>query len=168
MDQAYVGMGGNIGDSIAILNQSLEEMRAIHEITNLRCSNFYKTSPVEAIPQADYVNAVCTFQTSLKPIELHKRLEEIERKMGKLPKPKNHPRVIDLDLLLHGLEVVDEKNLKIPHPKWNQRLFVLIPMRELVSRLAVKNKTGELMTVDLEKMIQHFDNVNNEQLEILR
>lgn len=166
--QVYIGMGGNIGDTVTILNRSLEEMRALEEVVNFRCSNFYKTSPVGPVPQDDYVNAVCTFETTLTPTDLHQHLREIEKKLGKFPKPKDHPRVIDLDLLLHGMEVVNEPDLEVPHPKWDERLFVLIPMRELVDQLSFKDQAGRLIKLDLDDVIQNFDNVNDEKLEVIK
>lgn len=166
--QVYIGMGGNIGDTVSILKCSLNEMNALEGVSGLRCSNFYKTSPVGPVQQDDYVNAVCTFKTVLTPVELHQRLREIEQKLGKFSKPKDHPRVIDLDLLLHGMEVVNEKDLEVPHPKWNERLFVLVPMKELVDRLTFKDSSGEQVTLDLDDVIRHFDNVNNETLEIIK
>ena len=165
--KVYIGMGGNIGDTVPILNQSLKEMKALKGVSGLLSSNFYRTSPVGPVRQDDYINAVCTFETTLSPEELHCQLRIIEKNLGKLPKPKDHPRVIDLDLLLHGMEVVKEKDLVVPHPKWNERLFVLIPMRELVNQLTYKDFDGHICTINLEEIIEKFDNVNDEKLEIL-
>lgn len=165
--QVYIGMGGNIGDTVPILNQSLHEIKALEGVTDLRCSHYYRTSPVGPDEQDDYVNAVCTFQTTYTPWELHRQLRVIEKKLGKFPKPKDHPRVIDLDLLLHGMEIVNDQDLEVPHPKWDERLFVLIPMKELVQELTYCDLDGSVHTINLEEVIKNFDNVHDEKLEIL-
>lgn len=166
--QVYIGMGGNIGDTVPILNESLKEMKALDGVTEVRCSNYYRTSPVGPIEQDDYVNAVCTFKTTLSPKDLHRHLRNIEKNLGKFPKPKDHPRVIDLDLLLHGMETVKDEDLEVPHPKWDERLFVLIPMNELVNELTYADLEGNVRTIKLNEVIKNFDNVNNEQLEIIQ
>src|SRR5690606_9206171 len=101
---------------------------------NLECSKFYITAAVSDIPQKDFLNAVCRFLTSLGPIEIFKELEKIEILLGKIPKDKNAPRIIDLDLLFYGNKVFYDPilNLTIPHPRWKERSFVLEPLAELV------------------------------------
>lgn len=160
-EQIYIGMGGNIGDSVKILHAALKEIKKIPGIDQLRCSQFYRTSPVSAIPQVYYINAVCAFQTSLSPMILVKHLQEIEKKLGKVPKIKDAPRVIDLDLLFHGNQVIDEVKLTVPHPKWKERLFVLIPLSELVDEL-VDPKEGT--QIDLKEMLEKFNNTHQETL----
>lgn len=166
--QVYIGMGGNIGDAVPILNESLKEIKALDAVSDLRCSHYYRTSPVGLIEQDDFVNAVCTFKTTLSPKDLYTHLRVIEKKLGKIPKPKDHPRVIDLDLLFHGMEMVKDKDLEVPHPKWDQRLFVLIPMKDLVNELTYVDLDGGVQTIQLDQLINNFDNINNEKLEIIK
>ena len=138
LTDVYLGLGGNIGDTPAILNESLQSIRSLFGVFDLRVSHFYLTTPVSSIPQNDYINAACHFKTSLKAEELLKSLKQIECSLGRVPSAfKDAPRVIDLDILLFGLESHRNNNLKIPHPRWKERLFVLVPLADLVHRLMI-------------------------------
>lgn len=157
----YIGLGGNIGESVTILKQALDHIKLIPEIHDLKVSSFYLTSPVSPIPQNDYVNAVCSLTTSLSADDLLQKLQAIEADLGKMPKSKEDPRIIDLDILLFGLEFYNTKYLEVPHPRWMERLFVLIPMSELTSEIAYPTKDRAIKTVNLKKYIEelrHFCN----------
>lgn len=168
-DRVFVGMGGNIGDTVEVLNQALTAIRQLNGVEQLQCSNYYRTSPVSTISQGEYINAVCTFRTKMRPKLLLKHLQQIECLLGKVPKPKDFPRIVDLDLLLYGKYIVKEKNLQIPHPYWKERLFVLVPMKDLVDTLVIpdQNSPGAGITVDLSEMIARFKNVNHEKIQLL-
>jgi 2-amino-4-hydroxy-6-hydroxymethyldihydropteridine diphosphokinase len=169
MIQAYVALGGNIGDSLAVLTRALQEISRIPEVFELKRSKFYRTTPVGVIDQDDYLNAVCTFRTSLKIKELHSILQNIEKKLGKTPKPKDVPRIIDLDLLFYGTESYNDDNLQVPHPRWEERMFVLIPLFDLVAKLAVPDSSfpSGLRQVDIEERLRNFSNIHNEAVRVL-
>jgi 2-amino-4-hydroxy-6-hydroxymethyldihydropteridine diphosphokinase len=164
--QAYVGLGGNIGDSVGVLNQALEEIGKIPGVWNLQCSDFYQTSPVGYLEQNDFVNAVCRFKTSLSIKELHKELRRIENSMGNVLRPKDHPRVLDLDLIFFGSESYDDGNLRVPHRAWEDRLFVLLPLANLTPVVNVP-KGGIASKIDLLKMIKTFPNKHQETVTFL-
>ena len=92
--------------------------------------------------QREYLNAVCRFETTLSPFELLDALEMIEKALGKRPKPKEAPRVIDLDLIFYGDCQINSPKLTVPHPRWNQRLFVLAPLAELTGMKSMPNTFG--------------------------
>ena len=102
IEQVFVGLGSNLGDSREVLNAALDEIRAF--ASHLTVSSLYRSSPVSPLPQPDFLNQVCRFKTSLKPLELLAALQAIECKLGKKEKPKDAPRLIDLDILFYGLE----------------------------------------------------------------
>lgn len=102
------------------------------DIRYLRSSSFYRTEPVGP-DQEWFINAVAEIRTSLTPRLLLTALEEIERRMGRTVGEKWGPRVIDLDLLLYGQEVIAEEGLIVPHPELHRRRFVLEPMCEIAS-----------------------------------
>lgn len=133
----YIGLGGNIEDSYAILKESLVRLRNLEGIDELRVSNFYITTPVSSIPQENFLNAVCHFKTTLTAPELLKKLQQIEIALGKIPKPKEAPRPIDIDILLFGLEMHQTAELEIPHPHWMKRMFVLVPLGDLIEDLVI-------------------------------
>jgi 2-amino-4-hydroxy-6-hydroxymethyldihydropteridine diphosphokinase len=99
------------------------------------------TSPLEIIDGGGFfVNAVCCFQTTLSPKQLLVELQKIEGDLGKGTKPKNASRFIDIDILFYGKEVYQDEKLEIPHPRWKERLFVLVPLAELTPVIHLHNK----------------------------
>ncbi len=167
--RVFVGLGGNIGDSVRVLNHTLEEMDKIDAVHDLKASDFYQTTSVGPIPQDDYVNAVCTFKTSLGQKELFCELQRIEKKFGKTPKPKDSPRVLDLDLLFFGIEAYNDEELQIPHSQWEERMFVVIPLADLVTEITVPDSSGEgeFRQINLKEMLRDFPNIHNETVKFL-
>jgi 2-amino-4-hydroxy-6-hydroxymethyldihydropteridine diphosphokinase len=166
----YVGLGSNLGDSKALLAQALQSISALPEVHDLASSRFYITTPVSAIAQNDYLNAVCRFTTSFSAKELLSRLQQIEIALGKTAAiEKNSPRYIDLDILLFGLETHHEKALEIPHPRWSQRLFVLIPLLDLATELQIPDpkSPSQVQYMNLHNYLQTFKNINHETVSLL-
>lgn len=130
---AFVGIGSNLRDPAVQCRDAFRRIGAIPEIRLLRRSSLYRTEPVGFQDQAWFINAVAEIRTDLPPRKLFEALNEIERKMGRTDGPRWGPRVIDLDLLLYGQEVVAEEDLVIPHPELHRRRFVLEPLSELAS-----------------------------------
>lgn len=127
-----------MGDSSFLLNQALVELTSLKQIDRIETSQFYRSSPVGcATSQNFFVNAVCRFKTNLDPKTLLKHLQRIEKKLGKIPKPKDAPRPIDIDILFYGSLSYKDEELEIPHPHWHSRLFVLVPLNELTSKIEV-------------------------------
>lgn len=133
----YVALGGNIGDTDQIFHQALQSMTGSAHDGKMECSRFYRTVPVSALAQENFLNAVCRFLTSLTPDALHKELQRIEVGLGKEPKPKESPRKIDLDLLFYGNRGHQRGGLKIPHYAWKERAFVLIPLLDLTDTIEI-------------------------------
>jgi 2-amino-4-hydroxy-6-hydroxymethyldihydropteridine diphosphokinase len=158
----YIGLGGNIGDPITTFDNVIERLSLASEITDLRSSPFYSTSPVSDIPQDDYLNAVCVFKTSFTAETLQFFLANIERKLGKLPKEKDAPRIIDIDILFYGSKQINLPDLEIPHPRWKERLFVLRPLADLTDHISLENETGQIECIDLKESLKNFMNRHNE------
>jgi len=154
MHAVYLSLGANIGDTAAVIQKACEEIQK-KPSESFRSSSLYQTSPVSDLSQRDFLNISVRFLTSLSPFELLDSLQAIERKLGKKPKPKNAPRIIDIDLLYYGNLVINQPpRLILPHPKVTERLFVLKPLSEL---------TNELPNIsDLSDYINHFENKNHE------
>lgn len=148
-ESVYLGLGGNIGDRMSLLRQALALIAAIPEVQNLEVSSFYETEPVSDIPQSNYLNAVCRLTTRLKAHQLLASLQEIERVLGKVPKPKNVPRVIDIDILFFGREGHKTHDLEIPHPRWRERLFVIVPLLDLTKTIVVPSFENGEEKIDL-------------------
>jgi len=126
-----LSFGSNLGDGAAQLRRALEMLPGAG-VQVTRVSPFYKTQPVEFSPQPWFANCVAEADTDLLPLGLLRRLKGIERALGRRPgSVVKGPRVIDIDILLFGEAVVKSAELTIPHPRLEQRRFVLVPLSEI-------------------------------------
>ena len=130
---AYIALGGNIGQSRSIFNSAINLIKALPDTTCLTTSSLYKTAAQEgAVSQDDFTNAAVKIGTALNPAELMYSLLCIEKKLGRIRNQRHGPRVIDLDLIHHDAspKSLDPKVL-LPHPRAHQRAFVLAPLVEI-------------------------------------
>jgi 2-amino-4-hydroxy-6-hydroxymethyldihydropteridine diphosphokinase len=133
--RAYVGLGSNLGDREALIRWAAELVGAT------RLSTIRETEPWGLEDQPRFLNAVAEVETELAPRALLDHLLEIERELGRTRTgPRFGPRLIDLDLLLYGDQVVDEPGLTVPHPRLHERAFVLEPLAELDPALVVPGR----------------------------
>jgi 2-amino-4-hydroxy-6-hydroxymethyldihydropteridine diphosphokinase len=133
--RAFIALGANLGDREANLQRAMKLLGESNGVKVIRVSSFYD-NPAVGGPESSptFLNAAAEIETSLSPRELMDRLLEIERMMGRVRGEKWGPRIIDLDLLLYGDEIVAEKNLTVPHPLMHDRAFVLVPLAEIAAR----------------------------------
>jgi 2-amino-4-hydroxy-6-hydroxymethyldihydropteridine diphosphokinase len=97
----------------------------------VRESPIYVTPPWGYTDQPDFLNQVIEVDTLLHPIPLLHKLKKIETEMGRETTFRNGPRIIDLDILFYGQEVYEGENLQIPHPRLQDRAFVLVPLNDI-------------------------------------
>ena len=126
---AYLGLGSNLGDRQANLDQALEFLGQRMRIKKI--SSIYDSEPVGNIEQPRYLNLVCEVTTNLPPMALLALGKGIENKLGRWGGPSGSPRTIDIDILLYGDEVMETPELTIPHPRMTKRAFVLVPLVEI-------------------------------------
>jgi 2-amino-4-hydroxy-6-hydroxymethyldihydropteridine diphosphokinase len=129
MPVVYLGLGSNIGDKQGNITSALCRISEICEVK--KKSRMYLTEPVGNIEQDWFLNCVVEIQTEIDPKQLLSSFKSIERKLGRAKNVKNGPRIIDIDILFYGNNIVNTKNLVIPHPLLHERLFVLQPMIDL-------------------------------------
>jgi 2-amino-4-hydroxy-6-hydroxymethyldihydropteridine diphosphokinase len=137
---AYIGLGANLGDSVATLRHALCELAATHGVEDCVASPFYRSAPVDA-SGPDFINAVARLRTTLAPLDLLDALQTIERMHGRERPYRNAPRTLDLDLLIHGDLRLDTPRLTLPHPRMRERAFVLLPLRDLAPGMILDNET---------------------------
>lgn len=132
MALAYIAVGSNLGDRNKHFLDAEAFLRKINGISFIRNSEIYETAPVGGpAGQGNYLNAVWEVETELAPAELLKELLGIEKKMGRVREERNGPRAIDLDILFYGAEVLNDPGLTLPHPRLQERFFVLKPLMDL-------------------------------------
>lgn len=127
--RAAISLGTNLGDRAANLADALERIRTLGNV--LACSGVYETAPQGMVDQDPFYNAVVLVETELDTVALMDRLLDIEREMGRVRDRRWGPRLIDLDLILHGDRAVRTPTVEVPHPRYRERRFVLEPLIEV-------------------------------------
>jgi 2-amino-4-hydroxy-6-hydroxymethyldihydropteridine diphosphokinase len=136
--RAYVAFGANLGERARSIRLALEQLRAHPQIQVSEVSSMLENPAVGGPPDSPaFLNGVAKVLTTLPPRELLQALLEIEHRLGRERHRKWDPRTIDLDLLLYGDRVIDEPDLKVPHPRMAEREFVLAPLAEIAPDLIV-------------------------------
>lgn len=129
----YIGIGSNLGDSLKNCQHAVEYISGTRGIGLQTSSSFYKTEPVGIKNQDFFINAVVEIKTGLSARDVMQVLQTIEQAMGRVREVKGGPRIIDLDLLFYGQQVISEENLIVPHRELHKRRFVLEPLCEIAS-----------------------------------
>ena len=126
---AWLGLGSNVGAREANVLAAARVLRGLSEDA-IHLSALFETTPVGCEPMRDFVNAVAQVRTLHSPGDLLKRVQAIERMMGRSG-GHNEPRELDIDIIAVGDRVVDTSDLTLPHPRFAQRSFVLVPLQEI-------------------------------------
>ena len=142
--KTYIGLGSNLGEREAQIRLALDDLARLPMSRLVRASSLYDSEPLGEVDQPNFLNAVAEFETELSALQLLWNLLLIERRLGRTRTRRWGPRTIDLDLLLYGQLVVEESDLKVPHPELTRRSFVLVPLVEL-DPLLVHPVTGETL-----------------------
>ncbi len=129
MTISAVALGSNLGDRRRHLGDAVTALGTLGELAGV--SSLYETAAVGGPIQGDYLNAVAVVRTDRSAAGLLDGLLEIERAAGRVRAERWGPRVLDLDLLVHGAEQVDAPGLRVPHPRLAERRFVLEPLAEV-------------------------------------
>ena len=125
---ACVALGANLGEAVATLRQVLADIAALPPTQLLQASPFLSSAPLDADGPA-YLNAVVRLETRLNAVELLQALQGLENAAGRTRDYHHAPRTLDLDLLFYGDAHMQSEYLSLPHPRWTQRAFVLLPLQ---------------------------------------
>ena len=127
---AWIGLGANLGDAQQSVRAAIEAIAQLPATTVMQRSSLYRSAPVDA-GGPDYINAVIEIRTTLTAPGLLAQLQRIEEDAGRTRTYRNAPRTLDLDLLLFGSAAIASENLTVPHPRMQERAFVLLPLAEI-------------------------------------
>jgi len=132
MPRVFLSFGSNVGDKLANIEGALKQLEK--KCTIIKKSSWYKTAPMYYEDQDWFVNGVVEIETGLEPEQLRKLIKTIENSIGK-KEFKNGPRALDLDILFYDKVILSTDTLTIPHPKLQERAFVLVPLVEIAPEL---------------------------------
>jgi 2-amino-4-hydroxy-6-hydroxymethyldihydropteridine diphosphokinase len=131
---AYIGIGANLGDARANVLDAIARLASIGKV--VASSSLYRTAPIDSSGD-DYINAVACVETTYEATDVLAQLRHIELAHGRERPYRNAPRTLDLDLLLYGDQQIALPHLSVPHPRMQQRAFVLAPLLEIAPDVAI-------------------------------
>jgi 2-amino-4-hydroxy-6-hydroxymethyldihydropteridine diphosphokinase len=137
MTLAYIGLGSNEEDPRRQVESALDELQQLPATRVVKRSALYRSDPVGYADQPQFVNAVAALETSLTPIDLLGKLQQVEAHHGRRRSFSNAPRTLDLDVLLYGQARIATPELTIPHPRMHERAFVLRPLLEIAPAVSI-------------------------------
>ena len=130
LQMVYLLLGSNLGNRKEILDKAINLLSQKVGVVILQ-SKDYETAPWGITNQPDFLNLAVSIQTRLEPLQILEITQSIENQLGRVRKEKWGARLIDIDILFYGNEIIDEPNLKIPHPLLQERDFALTPLVEI-------------------------------------
>jgi 2-amino-4-hydroxy-6-hydroxymethyldihydropteridine diphosphokinase len=142
MANAFLGLGGNVGDTRAILDRAVAALNDDLDIRVLARSSTYQTPPWGVENQAPFLNLCLGIETTLTPRQLLQRVQEVERELGRdrAAETRWGPRTCDIDILSYDDVALNEPDLILPHPRMFERGFVLMPLAEIAPDAVIAGK----------------------------
>jgi 2-amino-4-hydroxy-6-hydroxymethyldihydropteridine diphosphokinase len=135
-ERVFIGLGTNIGEDLQLnLRKAIEAIGTLPGTEVVCVSSFLSTEPWDGTDQPRFLNAVAEIRTRLEPLRLLEGLKQLESELGRVPTYRWGPRAIDFDIILYGGRVVELPGLRIPHPRYREREFVMIPLREIAPEI---------------------------------
>ena len=159
MAEAFIALGGNVGDVRATFHQAVSLLCDASEVRLVARSSDYRTPPWGVTDQPPFTNAVIAVSTTLAPHTLLTRAQACERALGRDRGKEQHwgPRTIDLDLLAYDDLILNDATLTLPHPHLFERAFVLVPLAEIapdrvIAGIRVSDAVKRVDTSGIEKL----------------
>ncbi|OKP96199.1 2-amino-4-hydroxy-6-hydroxymethyldihydropteridine diphosphokinase [Paenibacillus sp. P46E] len=148
--EAYIALGANLGDREGSLKAALKRLNQHEQIEVTRCSHVYETEPVGYLDQPQFLNMAAALRTTLAPEELLQEMLSIESQLGRVRDVRYGPRTVDLDLLWMENQHFDTPELTLPHPRMQERAFVLIPLSDVVPHNEESSGLRQFITAALQ------------------
>ncbi len=143
MAEAFVAVGGNVGDARATVGRGIRQFCAHPGIRLIARSSDYRTAPWGVTDQADFVNACIAVDTTLVPRDLLAHALATERAFGRDRATERRwgPRPLDIDLIAYDRTTMNEPGLTLPHPRLFERAFVLAPLAEIAPDISIGDRS---------------------------
>jgi 2-amino-4-hydroxy-6-hydroxymethyldihydropteridine diphosphokinase len=135
--RAFIGLGSNLDEPELQLLRAFDELNALPDTRLVSHSSLYRSAPLGYLDQPDFVNAVAQLDTGLAPRQLLEALLALEQRHGRVRDFLNGPRTLDLDVLLYDGLTLHEPGLTLPHPRIQDRAFVLLPLLEIAPECVI-------------------------------
>ena len=148
--EAVLGLGSNVGERQVALAAAVDALRAYPGIEIIAASPLYESAPWGLTSQQDFLNAAVRVATSLGPADLLAAILAIEVSLGRVRREKWGPRLIDIDILVFGNEIIDVPGLTVPHPHLTERVFALAPLVDVMPDAIVAGKPTRQWLAQLE------------------
>lgn len=141
--EAFLALGSNLGDRKALVDSAVRRLAALPETRVVARSSYYRTEPVGPVPQEWFLNIVVLAVTSLAPEALLDAAHLIEAELGRdrAREVRWGPRTLDVDLIAHGDAARGGPGLVLPHPRFAERAFVLVPMAEIAADAVIGGRS---------------------------
>ncbi|MEM1376566.1 MAG: 2-amino-4-hydroxy-6-hydroxymethyldihydropteridine diphosphokinase [Pseudomonadota bacterium] len=149
--QAFLGLGGNVGDVRAAMGWAIEQLGLLPSTRVVCVSPLYKTPPWGITTQNWFLNAVVEIDTSLSPHDLLRSVIEIEKQAGRVRDMRWGPRTLDIDVLLYDQISIRTKDLTIPHPRMVERAFVMVPLVDIAPDVMVAGRAAREIANDVDR-----------------
>ena len=158
MARIYLSVGSNLGNRFENVTAAKRLVDGHPDLKVLRCSPYYETEAAEVSePQGKFLNGVWEMDCQLEPAALLKFLQSVESELGRERPYENAPRLIDLDILFYDNQTVDEEGLNIPHPRLQDRYFVLKPLCDLnpnIKHYKLDKYSSQLLKACVERKVE--------------
>jgi 2-amino-4-hydroxy-6-hydroxymethyldihydropteridine diphosphokinase len=149
---AYVAVGANLGDAIVSVTQALQDLSGLPQTHTESVSSLYRSAPYQAEGPA-FINAVAHIRTRLNAPDLLVALQAMEQRAGRVRSHVNAPRTLDLDILFYGDAKLQSSYLTLPHPRWMERAFVLLPLQEVAPHKVIPVMLHAVADQQIEKLV---------------
>lgn len=149
----FIGVGSNLGNREKNIKKAILKINKLLQTSIVATSSIINTKPIGKRDQPDFLNCIIRIETNFNAEKLLTQLKKIESDMGRIRGEKWGPRIIDLDILFFNDEIINTKNLQIPHPEILERKFVLNSMNEIAPEFVhpIEKKTIEQLYAEYQK-----------------
>ena len=163
MVEIYLSLGSNINPKELYLNKAIIELRSMINIKKV--SSLYSSAPIGYKTKNNFLNLAIKAEANIKPRFLLKFIKDIESQLGRVASEIYTDRTIDIDIIFFGAEIINSKDLTIPHPSAHQRRFVLEPIMEIDKDLIFPGSNNKIIDLLNKVKNQKIKKIKNFDIE---